>query len=1124
MTGRRTGGSCGTTNGAAVTSGGGLRVGVLGPLLVTRDGAEVKLPRGRACTLLAVLAMSAGRPVGAERLAELIWDDDQPEHARASLHSVVARLRGLVPGAVVTAGDGYLLDVDPDQVDLLRFRRLVREAGEASDPGDSLGLLEQALGLWRGEPLAGLRSAALERGVVPGLTDEYLSAVQQRADLDLAAGNHDQVIAELRGLTGRYPLREPLWGQLMRALASAGRPAEAIGEYHRAREALAAQLGVDPSPDLQERYQLLLQAEPREAPGPQASDSIAQPAPDAPEAPPGASGGGSAGGVPRRLPADTGVFTGREAELAWLLQLGGAAERVRGPGAVVICAVDGMAGVGKTALAVHAAHRLAGWFPGGQLFIDMRGYTQGLPPRTADQALEVFLRAMGVPPQRVPEDTEERAALYRERLAGTRTLIVLDNAADEAQVRPLVPGDAGCLVLVTSRRKLRSLDDAHVVALDVLPEADAVSLLGTVAGSARVTPGDPWASEVARLCGRLPLAIRIAAALLRNRPAWTLEYLAGKLRAAQSQLDAFRDGDRDLAAVFGLSSQSLRDDQRRLYQLLGLLPGPETDAYAAAALAGTDPAAADRLLQELVDHNLLLEPAVGRYVMHDLIRAHARALAAGHPAHEQEAALGRLLDFYQHTAQRADASIARHAQPYPVGSPPGHAPALPDADAARGWLRAERANLTACLRYAADHGLDARTVALSAGVANLLATDGPWPQAVAAQAAGAAAAARLGDQVGRARALTELGNLQGLTADYQAAEASLQTALELYREVGEKSGQAHALTELANVQRLTDDYPQAQASLQAALDLRREIGDKAGQAYALTGLGSVRRESGDFPGAGASLRAALELCRETGDKAGQAYALAQLMAVQAATGEYEDAVRSGETALVMNRELGNRFHLAIVLQKLGTVQRLTGDYDSAARSQRAARDACRELGNRLGQANALTELGEIRRLTGDCQGAVRDLEAAIGILRDLGSRGGLAWAMNYYAAAIADSGDQDRAAAAYLDALRLARETSQPDDEASALRGLGEVRLRAGEVGEGTAYLREALEIYRRLGMAAAEEVTTLLAAAAVRLRAAPGASRRLVPARPRVASLDVEARVRPVLAGEPYRDGVPGP
>jgi tetratricopeptide (TPR) repeat protein len=683
---------------------------------------------------------------------------------------------------------------------------------------------------------------------------------------------------------------------------------------------------------------------------------------------------------------------------------------------------------------------------------------------------------MGVPPQQIPRDTDERAALYRERLAGTRTLIVLDNAADEAQVRPLIPGDAGCLVLITSRRKLKSLDDAHIVAVDVMPEPDAVALLSAVADTRRIDAGDPGAPEVVALCGRLPLAVRIAGALLRNRPAWSLADLAARLRAAHTRLDALADGDRDLAAVFGLSDRNLADGQRRLYRQLGLIPGPEIDAYAAAALAGTDPGDADRLLQDLVDHNLLLEPAAGRYRMHDLVRVHARDLAADQPAGEREAALGRLLDYYQQNALRADASIARHGQPEPAGPVPGHAPTLPDADTARAWLRAERANLGACLRYAVDRGLDEATVALSAGLANLLRTDGPWPQAIALQSSAAAAAARLGDRRGQARALTELGKLHGLTDDYLGAEASLRAALELHQETGDKPGQAHALTELANMQRLADDWPDAEASLRVALELHQETGDKAGRAHALIRLGMVRQISGDYPGTKASLRAALELNQETGDKASQAHALTQLMDVQSITGEYEDAIRNGESALVLIQDLGNRLHLANTLSNLGRAQRLTSDYESAASSQRAALDVFRELGNRLGQANALTELAEVMRLTGEHEAAANDLEQAIGIFRGLGSRGSLAWALNYYAAVIADTGDSARAIAVYRDALQLAREVRHPDDEAIALQGLGQAYLRAGELQAGPACLHQALEIYRRLGLPAAEQVARQLA------------------------------------------------
>jgi hypothetical protein len=416
--------------------------------------------------------------------------------------------------------------------------------------------------------------------------------------------------------------------------------------------------------------------------------------------------------APCTLPAETRAFTGRTEELARLLALvdgsdagadcanGGGDDnggRDGGPGTVMIAAIDGMAGVGKTALALSAGHLLAERFPDGQLYIDLRGYTRGLAPREPAEALAAVLQALGAAPDRLPSDVDALATLYRGRLSGTRTLVLLDNAAGEAQVRPLLPGAGECFVLVTSRRRLKALDDAHALALDVLPPADAVALLRQAAGPRHGGPGDPLLGEIAELCGRLPLALRIAAALLRHRPAWTARRLAGKLREGGSGLEGFFDGDRDLATVFDLSYRALERDERLLFRRLGLIPGADIDAHAAAALLNTGPVGAERLLQRLVDHNLLAEPVPGRYRLHNLIRLHARALAERDPAEERAAATDRLLNHYAHTAHtagRAGTHNARRTRAGHANPGPAHATSTADRDRVLGWLlHVEHANL-----------------------------------------------------------------------------------------------------------------------------------------------------------------------------------------------------------------------------------------------------------------------------------------------------------------------------------------------------------------------------------------------------------------------------------------------
>ena len=1039
-----------------------MQFGVLGPLQVltghSDDPGVVSAPRLR--TLLAVLLWRTNQPVPVDELADLVWDGAPPGGAPQAVRALVMRLRRRLDeqaaARIVTRAPGYAIEVSSDELDASRLERLTRQADAAIRAGrwaEATQTAAEALGLWRGTPLADVPSQLLRDQWVPNLEQLHIQVLAWRIEADLHEGRHEQLIPELRELTARHPLREHFHGQRMLALAGSGRRAEALAAYQEARRTLAAELGIDPGGELRRLHERILAGDASLTAPPTASDAPgAAPAQTAP--------------VPRQLPASVRSFVGRQAETGRLDGLvRQVADTAEGGGMVVISAIDGMAGVGKTALAIHAAHRLAGQFPDGHLFIDMHGYTQGHEPRSAGEALEVFLRALGVPPQRVPPGTDERAAMFRQRLAGTRTMIVLDNTVSEAQVRPLVPGSAGCLVLVTSRRRLKGLDEALVLTLDVLPRADALELFRAVAGPGRVPPDDPVLPEIVELCAQLPLALRIAAALLRHRPVWTPEYLARLLRAQQARISALSDGEHDLGAVFDLSYHSLTGAEQLTFRCLGLFPGQDFDSYATAALTGTDPAAAARLLEDLVDHNLVIQHVPGRYRLHDLIRLHARALADRDPVLARDAALDRLMDYYQHTAGRADALTPLFPRLTPAGPVPAHAPALPDADAGRAWLRAERPNLLAALRHAASHAQYERAVALTANMATLLRNDGPWPEALALHTGAIATARSLGDRAGQAAALIQLGIIRNLTGDCPGALDALEHASQLYRELGDPLGQANALTQLGDIRGFVDDWPGAVGDLEQALRLYQQLGDPLGQANVLTRLGNIRRYTGDFPGAIPDLEQALRLYQELGNGNGQGTVLISLGNAQRVTGDFAGATRNLEEALRLYRHLDHQLGRANALSELGELRRLTGDHPGAARFLEQGLQIYQDLGNQMGQANALVWLGSVRQSTGDLPGAAQLLQAAMDTFRRIGSRGSEAWALNRYAAVISASGDPAHAEALYLEALRLARETGQSDDEAHALEGRGECQLHRGETEPGAMYLKQALEIFQRMAM-----------------------------------------------------------
>jgi tetratricopeptide (TPR) repeat protein/transcriptional regulator with XRE-family HTH domain len=785
---------------------------------------------------------------------------------------------------------------------------------------------------------------------------------------------------------------------------------------------------------------------------------------------------GGVAAATRTLPRDIASFTGRQQELEQL------AEAAAGAGGVVaIHAIGGMAGVGKTAFAVHAAHRLADRFPGGQIFLRLHGHTPGQQPVDPEDALCSLLLTAGVAAGQIPAGLEARMALWRDRLAGQQLLLILDDAVGSEQVLPLLPGTGESLVLVTSRRHLSALEDATAVSLDTLPDSQAAGLLIRLAGRPGLGTDDPAVAEITRLCGYLPLAIGMVARQLHHHPAWSVAGRAADLAASVDRLELMTTENLSVAVAFDLSYADLGPELQRLFRRLSLHPGPEVDGYAAAALDGTGLAVARRGLEALYDQCLLTEVTQGRYRMHDLIREHARALADRlDPDSDRELATMRLLDYYQHAAARADALITRQIRPVPGAAQdaiPAAVPAMADSEQALAWARAERASLLACLDHATATGQHARVAALTAALAGLLRSDGPWAEAISRHQAAIRTARHLGDRLGQAIALSDLGDMRNLTGDNPAAAQDLEQALGIYRDLGNPLGQAGALNRLGHVRRMTGDYRAAAQDLEQALGIYRDLGNPLGQAGALSDLGSVQLATGDYWAAAQALEQALGIYRDLGNPLGQASALGKLGDVRRMMGDYPAAAQATEQALGIYRDLGDPLGQANALNRLGCVQRATGHYPAAAQAHEQALGIYRDLGNRLGQANALLYLGILRRLTGDYPAAAQATEQALGIYRDLGDRLGQAGALNESGTLHRVSGDLAQAGVCHQQALDLARAIGGLGNEAHALAGLGRCALAIGHTTQAAGLLRQALEIFRRIGAAEADGVARELAA-----------------------------------------------
>jgi DNA-binding SARP family transcriptional activator/tetratricopeptide (TPR) repeat protein len=759
-----------------------LRFTVLGPVRAMRGAAEVALGSPQQRTVLAVLLVRYDSPVPVEELVDAVWGEQAPASAVASVRTYVHRLRRLLADSgstIRSVGKGYMMETSPDELDLTVFRARLADAAQARRGGDHrqvVSLLRGALERWQGSALADLSGswAEAQRTV---LDQSRRSACELLFEAELELGDHQNVVADLTSLIAEHPLDERFRELLMLALYRSGRPAAALGVFHETRELLAEELGVDPSAALRSLHERMLRAD----------ETLLTPA-ATPVAPVAATAPAELD-VPTQLPLDLPTFTGREAELA----------RLHAGGPVIV--VAGTAGVGKTAFALHGAHQLATRFPDGQIYLDLRGFDAFGPPLTTSHALGTVLAAFGVPVPDQPQDLDAQAALYRSLLTGRRVLLLLDNARDSRQVRPLLPGGGGCMAIVTSRNQLSGLvarDGAQHIRLGVLSPAEALDMLDRRLGTDRVAAEPPAVEEIIRHSARLPLALALIAARAAVRPTFPLSAVAAELRESPLRLDVFSDADGtlDIRSVFSSSYQALSDDAARLLRLLAAPAGPDVSLAAIAALAGQSVRRVRAPLAELTESHLVTEQPPGRYAPHDLLRTYAAELHQEHDAaDERRVAVHRILSHYLHTSYAAVRKLSPNLPVLRLAPiAPGVTPeAIADRLQALRWFRAEQSVLVAAVEHAAESAFETHSWQLAWTLMEFLQRSGCWRDQIATQRTALDAALRGHDMEGQAHAHRNLARVYLQTDQYQNATAHLRQALALFERLGDAGGQLGSL-------------------------------------------------------------------------------------------------------------------------------------------------------------------------------------------------------------------------------------------------------------------------------------------------------------------------------------------
>jgi DNA-binding SARP family transcriptional activator len=907
---------------------------LFGEIQLNAGGRLLDVGAARQQTVLAALAVDVGRPVPIETLIDRVWDDSPPATAREVLYPYLSKLRRLLKAATEITGTtaridkrpaGYVLDINPDLVDLHRFALLVaRGTDSAVSDADRAVALSEALDLWRGPPLAGISGEWVGK-LRESWHRQRLEAVVHLGAALLSLGRPTDVIRTLPNLIDEYPLAEPLEALLMRAYHADGRDAEAIDRFARIKRRLAEELGTDPGPELLELHSAILRG----------------------ELP--ATGRGSPLACPAQLPPDLYGFAGRDDELRLL------DGKIALDSTTRIVAVSGTAGVGKTALAVHWAHRVRDRFPDGQLYVNLRGFDPTGTPVTPAEAVRGFLDAFEVPTKRIPAAFEAQVGLYRSLLADRRVLVVLDNARDTEQVRPLLAGSPGSLILITSRTLLTSLvvaEGAHALDIDLLDVTESHELLAGRLGADRVAAEPVAVREIIELCVRLPLALAVVAARAATHPQFRLAALAGELRDAVGGLDEFADVDpaTDPRAVFSWSYLQLSDAAARMFRLIGLHSGPDISARAAASLAGVPPGKVRHLLAELARTHLLTEQRPGRYACHDLLRAYASEQAnAIDSGDERRAARRRLLVHYIHSADHADALLDPHRKELPGLTellPGVSAETMTDRDQALAWFNAEHRVLLNTIRQSAE--FDAEVCELVWTMQRFLGHQGHWHDMLVGSTVVVAAAARLGDTLKQAFAHNQLGTTHLWFDEHEEASRQLDIALELYREAGDRIGQAYVEHHHAwNLERQERNV-EALGHAEKALELFRAAEHQAGQARLLNAVGWFHALLEDYDVAIGFCQDALELQTTIDDKLSAAQTWSSLGYIHDHLGDHSRAISCYEASIALFRESGYLFPEALVLSYLGDTHDNAGDSEAA----HAAWQRSVEILDRLGHPDA----------------------------------------------------------------------------------------------------------------------------------------------------------------------------